>query len=137
MYICIYKICIYVYRYSLLAIPYSLWIPGTEGEGDGDGEGDIEGEGGGGGEGQSQSPNMRNKVGPKNEVVSENKVGPQNQVGPRYASVSIRVHSLASVTRPYDPICLHTLPVRIQMSISNAHSSRKVNNTQNVKLANL
>ena len=47
------------------------------------------------------------------------------------ASASIRMHSYASVTHPYAPICLHTPPLRIRTLIFNTHFSENVKKTTN------
>ena len=47
-----------------------------------------------------------------------------------YASVCIRMHSYASVTPLYAPICFHKLPLRIKMSVLNTHVRRKVKKEQ-------
>ena len=47
-----------------------------------------------------------NRVGPESQVGPENNVGPRNRVESPYASVCIHMHSYASVTYPYTPMCL-------------------------------
>ena len=46
------------------------------------------------------------------------------------APVCIRMHSYAAATHPYASVCLHTLPLRIKMSIFNTPFPAKSKQTQ-------
>ena len=85
-----------------------------------------------------KSNNLKDCVGPDNQVEPKSKLGPDSEVGPenKVAPGSIvlgppyaSVHPYALITsgtHPYAPIRLHTHPLRIEMSMFNTHVCRNV-----------